>query len=115
MRRQSRVSAGPRAFPVVAAHLCIESETAQVHDEHTVTGWELFGRRAIRQGSWKAVWIPGPVGQATWQLYDLSSDPGEIHDLAASQPDKLSALIGHWQKYVEETGVILSASPFQPD
>ena len=22
----------------------------QVHDEHTVTGWELFGRRAIRQG-----------------------------------------------------------------
>jgi arylsulfatase len=39
----------------------------------------------------------------------------EIHDLASSQPDKLSTLIGHWQKYVEETGVILSTSPFQPD
>jgi arylsulfatase len=75
----------------------------------------LFGRRAIRQGSWKAVWIPGPVGPATWQLYDLASDPGEIHDLALSQPDRLSSLIGHWQQYVEETGVILSASPFQPD
>jgi arylsulfatase len=93
----------------------LSGETAQVHDEHTVTGWELFGRRAIRQGSWKAVWIPGPVGPATWQLYDLSSDPGEIHDLAVSQPDKLRALIGHWQQYVEETGVILSESPFQPD
>src|SRR5690606_2836663 len=23
-----------------------------VHDEHTVTGWELWGRRAIRRGDW---------------------------------------------------------------
>jgi arylsulfatase len=93
----------------------LSGETAQVHDEHTVTGWELFGRRAIRQGQWKAVYIPGPVGPATWQLYDLSSDPGEIHDLASSQPQKLGALIEHWQRYVDETGVILSESPFQPD
>ena len=78
-------------------------------------GWELFGRRAIRQGQWKAVYIPGPVGPATWQLYDLSRDPGEIHDLATEQPARLETLLGEWQKYVEETGVILSQSPFQPD
>lgn len=93
----------------------LSGETATVHDDKTVTGWELFGQRAIRQGDWKAVWIPGPVGPATWQLYDLSQDRGEIHDLAASHPDKLTALIGEWQKYVEETGVVLSQSPFQPD
>ncbi|MNZ79001.1 Arylsulfatase [compost metagenome] len=61
------------------------------------------------------MYIPGPVGPATWQLYDLGNDPGEIHDLASSQPQKLSALIEHWQRYVDETGVILSESPFQPD
>ena len=55
------------------------------------------------------------MGPATWQLYDLGRDPGEIHDLALSQPEKLATLIGHWQQYVEETGVVLSASPFQPD
>lgn len=93
----------------------LSGETAQVHDENTVTGWELFGRRAIRQGHWKAVYIPGPVGPATWQLYDLSRDPGEIHDLATEQPARLETLLGEWQKYVEETGVILSQSPFQPD
>ncbi|MGH8465572.1 MAG: arylsulfatase, partial [Pseudomonas sp.] len=93
----------------------LSGETEQVHDENTVTGWELFGRRAIRQGQWKAVYIPGPVGPATWQLYDLANDPGEIDDLALAQPAKLSALLGEWQKYVEETGVILSESPFQPD
>lgn len=61
------------------------------------------------------MYIPGPVGPATWQLYDLSIDPGEVHDLAQAQPAKLQALLGEWQKYVEETGVILSQSPFQPD
>jgi arylsulfatase A-like enzyme len=93
----------------------LSGETEQVHDDNTVTGWELFGRRAIRQGQWKAVYIPGPVGPATWQLYDLASDPGEIDDLAQAQPARLQALLGEWQKYVEETGVILSESPFQPD
>ncbi len=93
----------------------LSGETEQVHDDNTVTGWELFGRRAIRQGQWKAVYIPGPVGPATWQLYDLASDPGEIDDLAQTQPARLQALLGEWQKYVEETGVILSESPFQPD
>ena len=92
----------------------LSGETATVHDDKTVTGWELFGQRAIRQGDWKAVWIPGPIGPATWQLYDLSRDRGEVHDLAGSHPDKLAALIGEWQKYVEETGVVLSQSPFQP-
>ncbi|WPO99698.1 arylsulfatase [Pseudomonas sp. HR96] len=91
----------------------LSGETATVHDEHTVTGWELFGRRAIRQGDWKAVWIPGPAGPATWQLYDLSRDPGEIHDLASAEPARLASLIEAWQRYVEETGVILSASPFK--
>lgn len=31
--------------------------------------------RAIRQGDWKAVYLPAPVGPATWQLYDLARDP----------------------------------------
>ncbi|AYC32772.1 arylsulfatase [Pseudomonas cavernae] len=92
----------------------LTGETAQVHGEQTVTGWELFGRRAIRQGGWKAVYIPAPVGPETWQLYDLAMDPGEIHDLAQQQPEKLAALLEHWQQYVAQTGVILSQSPFQP-
>ena len=77
-----------------------------VHDEHTITGWELFGRKAIRQGQWKAVFIPAPSGPETWQLYDLASDPGEVHDLAQAQPERLAALLDHWQDYVRQTGVL---------
>ncbi|MBP5150918.1 hypothetical protein HUS90_34095 [Pseudomonas protegens] len=45
----------------------------------------------------------------------MGQDPGEIHDLAHSQPEKLRTLLEQWQRYVDETGVILSESPFQPD
>jgi arylsulfatase A-like enzyme len=78
-----------------------------VHDGGTGTGWELFGRRAIRQGDWKALHLPAPYGPGAWQLYDLSADPGEITDLAASHPDKLAEILALWDRYVEDNGVIL--------
>jgi len=37
----------------------------------------------------------------------LSADPGEIEDLAAARPDKLAELLALWDRYVQETGVIL--------
>lgn len=81
-----------------------------VHDVEAVTGWELFGMRAVRQGDWKAVNIPPPAGPGVWQLYDLSRDPGEVHDLARTQPETLNRLIEHWQQYAQETGVVLAPS-----
>ena len=78
-----------------------------VHDADTGTGWELFGRRAIRQGDWKALQLPAPYGPGSWQLYDLSVDPGEIDDLAAARPDKLAELLALWDDYVADCGVIL--------
>jgi arylsulfatase A-like enzyme len=87
-----------------------------VHDADISTGWELFGRRAIRQGDWKALHLPAPYGPGAWQLYDLSADPGETDDLAASNPDKLAELLGLWDRYVEENGVILDpVSVFEID
>jgi arylsulfatase len=85
----------------------LSGDTEAVHDDVTGTGWELFGRRAIRQGDWKALHLPEPYGPGAWQLYDLSTDPGEIVDLAASHPEKLAELLVLWDRYVEDTGVIL--------
>lgn len=87
----------------------LSGQTDTVHDADTDTGigWELFGRRAIRQGDWKALQLPAPYGSGTWQLYDLSRDPGEVHDQAAARPDKLAELLELWDRYVEENGVIL--------
>ncbi|QPG75877.1 hypothetical protein FOA43_003263 [Brettanomyces nanus] len=78
----------------------------QVHSEDTVTGWELFSQLAIRKGQLKALFIPKPYGPGVWQLFDLSKDPAEMHDLSQSRPEKLNELINHWAEYVAETGLV---------
>lgn len=76
------------------------------HDEEKeITGWELFGLRAIRQGSWKALYMTAPRGKDQWELYNLSTDPGEVHDLADSEPEILRRLVEHWEVYYAETGM----------
>jgi len=87
------------------AHL--EGRAQAVHPPDHTMGWELFGRRALRQGDWKILWLWEPYGPGRWQLYDLAADPAETRDLAAERPDKLGELIAAWQQYVHETGVIV--------
>jgi arylsulfatase len=79
-------------------------------------GWELFGKRAIRQGDWKIIYLPQHevrdgvipvVTQDTWQLYNLAKDPAEMHDVSAVHPEKLAAMIALWEDYVERNNVIL--------
>jgi arylsulfatase A-like enzyme len=122
----------------------------EVHDENAVHGWEreswigtliccdavltrygavVFGQAAIRQGKWKAVWLPPPTGNGGWLLFDLSSgtslrlspiatradghpshrhaDPGETTDLARTHPERLVVLVQYWHEYEAETGTIL--------
>lgn len=72
-----------------------------------ITGWELFNRRAIRAGSWKIIWIEKPYGQGRWVLYNLKNDPLEQNDLASKNPLKLKEMIGLWNVYEEQNGVII--------
>ncbi|SCW03853.1 LAFE_0H00474g1_1 [Lachancea fermentati] len=84
----------------------LDDKVPEIYDEKRVTGWELFGQRAIRQGRYKALWIPKPIGSGEWELYDILKDPGEINDLKYEQPQVLEGLIEHWTLYVAEAGVI---------
>lgn len=64
----------------------------------------------------RSLHLPAPYGPGTWQLYDLSSDPGEVHDQSAARPDKLADLLELWDRYVEENGVIIGpVSLFEVD
>ncbi len=86
----------------------LSGKAETVHPNGTSTGWELWGRRAIRLDDWKAVYVPDENGVSRWQLYDLSGDRGEIEDQAAKYPDKLEELLTLWRRYVAETGVVES-------
>jgi arylsulfatase A-like enzyme len=83
---------------------------SRVHDEHYTMGWELFGRRAIRRGNWKIVWIYEPYGDSRWWLFDLSSDPAETTDVSSQFPQKLAELLNAWADYAATNKVVLPAA-----
>lgn len=63
--------------------------------------WEHIGNCALREGSWKLVREQGQP----WELYDLSTDRAELHDLAVARPDLVSRLAGQWDTWARDHGV----------
>jgi arylsulfatase len=53
-------------------------------EQHAYLYWEYLGRQAVRTGDWKAYrsGVDQPI-----ELYDLSTDIGEQHDLAGEHPE----------------------------
>jgi arylsulfatase len=87
----------------------LAGESATVHGDSFTMGWELFGRRAVRRGSFKIVWLFEPYGPARWQLFDLAADPGESRDVSGTHPGTFRELLRAWEDYVKRNGVVLPA------
>ena len=109
---------GREVLPVQGASMLsmLKGERETTHDQDYVMGWELFGRQAVRKGDWKIVWEPAgapwepretDVPVAEWRLYNIEEDPGELRDLSGAQPEKLEELVGEWEDYARENGVVL--------
>lgn len=87
----------------------LRGETDRVHPADEFLGWEIFGQRAIRRDNWKITWITPPRGPGRWELFDLSIDPGELHDLSAQHPEILKELVAGWDRYVADNGLVLQS------
>jgi arylsulfatase len=64
-----------------------------------------FSNCSVRTPRWHLVSTKPPVGgKPGWELYDVTADPGEKNDVAASQPDvvaKLAASYDAWWKSIQ--------------
>jgi arylsulfatase len=78
-----------------------------VYENDTAVSWEMLGFRAVRKGDFKLVWLPIPFGSDDWQLYDLSKDPAELNDLSQVKTTLREEMIGIWEQYSENVGVVL--------
>lgn len=69
--------------------------------------WEHEACRAVRQGDWKLVSLPGdsPDYKGEWELYNLAKDPTETNNLAEEHPDKLKEISKLWNTWAESNKV----------
>ena len=65
--------------------------------QHAYLYWEFKekgGRRAVLQDGWKGVALDtNKMGLDSFELYDLSKDPGEMDNIASAHPDRVEAVI----------------------
>lgn len=112
--------AGHAILPIQGHSLApvLNGSQGDVRQPHEPVGTELFYRRALRKGDWKAVYLPASgnayprksVGAGAWQLFNIARDPAEAEDLATKEPAKLRELIADWNKYAHDKGVVLPAA-----
>jgi arylsulfatase len=79
--------------------------------------FEMFGHRGLWHQGWKAVAYhpPGtPFENDKWELFHLDRDFSEVHDLAASEPERLTEMIKLWWSEAEKHNVLPLDDRFGP-
>ena len=71
---------------------------------HQTLYWRQGGRNGLRHGDMKLVRMGSQqsVGNAQWELYDLSKDLSEETNLAETNPERLAELVAVWEKLNSE-------------
>ncbi|MET4612053.1 arylsulfatase A-like enzyme [Rhodococcus sp. PvR044] len=71
-----------------------------VPSSHTEQYTEMTGNRGYYRDGWKLLALhPGPdVDAPRWQLFDVRTDPTELHDLADRLPEKVDELAAAWDE-----------------
>ena len=93
----------------------LKSNTQSIRSENDYLGFEFWGGRGIVAGNNKitSLYNQDTHSREAWQLFDLSTDPGEQVNLAKKKPKLMKKMLGFWQDYVTQSGVIL-AEPYVP-
>jgi arylsulfatase A-like enzyme len=84
----------------------LAGRSQRLHPLDHAFGWELGGRKAIRQGDWKLVQSNAPWGSGDWELYDLATDRAEQKNLVNLHPQKMQELLAAWREYAATNGVV---------
>lgn len=63
--------------------------------------WEHCGNAAVRRGSWKLVRTYGHP----WELYELATDPTELHDVISDHRGVAEELLELWTAWARRVGV----------
>lgn len=77
------------------------------HDENYTTIHSHRGRMLLRQGDWKLTNLDAPFDEASLELFNLATDPGETMNLRESEPEKFMELVRMWRSGRKKLGIVL--------
>lgn len=97
-------------YPLKGASLLplLSDASREIHGPDYVFGMEHYLRVFIRKGNWKLVNTWSPFEEENFELFDLSKDLAEQHDLKNAEPEKFQEMLQEWEKYKEESRVDLN-------
>lgn len=91
--------------PATAGVSLLEAWTHDAPLAERAMFWEHEGHAAIRIGNLKLV--RQHAGNDTrWELYDLTIDRTERHDLAPDRPNLVESMSRRWQRWADDVGVM---------
>ena len=100
---------GVRQMPLEGASFAPSLKDATAPAKAQPQYFEMFGHRGLWHAGWKAVAFhpPGtPYDNDQWELFHLEEDFSETDDLAATQPERLAALVKLWWEEAEKHKVL---------
>jgi arylsulfatase len=100
---------GIEQLPVTGHSFASLLADADAPATNTLQYFEMGGSRALVAGEWKAVCKHdkgADYDTEPWELYHVTDDWSECHDLAAQDPDRLAELIDLWWAEAERHGVL---------
>jgi arylsulfatase len=93
----------------------LAGDEARPRTEEEWVAFELFGNTYVVAGDYKAIRMrTGMYGDGKWHLYDIKKDPGETRPLEAEQPERLQKMIGIYERYAKEKGIVPVADDWSP-
>jgi arylsulfatase len=79
----------------------------QIHGPEYVFGLEHDHYAMIRKGDWKITSVATPFQENSFELFLLSNDVAERHDLKFTEPEKYKEMVGEWRVFSKEMQVRL--------
>lgn len=109
-------AAPANAVPLTGASMggVLSGAAAQVRDASTPVGIEVSGNSALFRGDYKLVRNTPRFGDNVWRLYNITSDPGETHDLAHEQPQLFASMMTDYRAYAQANGVVDMPTGYDP-
>ncbi len=95
---------GNQLYPLRGSSLLpiISGTASTIHPNSYVFALEHAGYTMLQKGQWKITNSIRPFSEANFELFDLSKDLGENHDLKNSAPEKYQELIREWHQFSKD-------------